>query len=120
MKLSIAALLLALATAAGAAETPPTGTPATTPRIAFLPLVDDYFPPASRTSNEQGTTTVKICYDGQGKPVEITVTESSMFPRLDQAALRWGRAVRITPSVSGGQPQPGCLVVPVKFSLEKT
>jgi periplasmic protein TonB len=83
-------------------------------------VVDDYLPAASRTANEQGTTKVKVCYTDQGKPVEVTVVESSSFARLDDAALRWSKGMRITPGVTGGQSQPGCLVVPVKFTLEKT
>lgn len=121
MRLPIAVLLLA-STAAAAAETPPSDLPAihpVIPRFAFKPQVDDYYPSAARSLKEQGTTTIRLCYDDQGRPDPVTVHESSGFKRLDEAAVRWGKAVRITPGVQRGQPQPDCHRIPVQFSLEE-
>jgi protein TonB len=120
MKLPIAVLLLILVAAAPAAESPPPDFPVTLPRFAFKPRVEDYYPAASRGLKEQGTTKLRFCYDERGRPDEVTVDESSGFVRLDEAAVRWGKAVRITPGVFGKQPQPGCVKLPVKFSLEKS
>jgi protein TonB len=122
MKFPIAVLLLALATAAGCTEAPSTDMPAISPlfpRFAFKPQVEDYYPSASRSLKEQGTTTIRLCYDEQGRTNQVTMVESSGFSRLDEAAVRWGKAVRVTPGIDRGQPQPDCHKIPVKFSLEK-
>jgi TonB family protein len=120
MKTPTLVLFIACATAAAAAESPPTDIPAILPRYAFKPQVEDYYPSTSRTMKEQGTTEIRLCYDVQGRPNEVTVGESSRFARLDEAALRWGKAMRITPGLYGGRPQPACVKIPVKFSLEKS
>jgi len=119
MKLSTLVMFLACATAA-AAESPPNGKPITVPRYASKPLVEDYYPAASRSQNEQGTTKLELCYDDQGRTTQVTVKESSGFVRLDEAASRWGKAVRTIPGFIGGRPRPGCVSIPVKFSLEKS
>jgi protein TonB len=106
--------------AAVASESPPTGIPMSLPQYAFEPQVEDYYPAASRSLKEQGTTKIKLCYDHQGRPIQLIVEESSSVARLDEAAVRWGKAVRIIPGLIDGQPYPGCVMVLVKFSLEKS
>jgi TonB family protein len=113
-------MFFACATVAVAAESPPNGIPKSMPRYGFKPLVEDYYPAASRDLKEQGTTKIRLCYDEQGRPIQLTVKESSNFARLDEAAVRWGNAVRISPGLINGRSQQGCVVVPVKFSLEKS
>jgi len=85
---------------------------------SFRPDPRDYYPSASSALGEQGMVKLQICYDERGKPSEVTVDQSSGFQRLDEAAVRWGKAVRFRPAVINGQSQPGCAVVPVQFSME--
>lgn len=120
MKLPTLVMFLMSAASAAAAESPPSGEATTLPRYAFKPLVDDYYPSASRSQKEQGTTKLELCYDDQGRSTQVKVGESSGFAKLDQAALRWGKSVRIAPGLLGGRPRPGCVSIPVKFSLEKS
>ncbi len=120
MKLPVALVLLAFATATACSESPPHDIPANLPRYAFKPQVEDYYPAASRALKEQGTTKIRLCYDDRGRPRDVTVDESSTFSRLDEAAVRWGKAVRVTPGIFRRQPQPACVKIPVKFSLEKS
>ncbi len=118
MKLPLAVLLLASATAAAAAQpAPPARNSVAGAGYVFKPNPDDYYPAASRELKEEGLTKLKLCYDLQGKPVEVTVDASSGFERLDEAALRYGQAVRIRPGLIDGQPLSGCVLVPVRFSL---
>jgi TonB family protein len=116
MKLAVAVMLLALATAAVAAEMTPPGRSVTGAGYAFRPDPQDYYPETSRELNEQGLAKVKLCYDLQGKPVEVTLDTTSGYTRLDEAAVRYGRAVRIRPGSVNGELQTGCVVVPVRFS----
>lgn len=120
MKFFAILTLLSYATTAFAAESPTTGKSETLPRYALLPLIKNYYPAASLNLKEEGTTMIRLCYDDQGKPNQVTIIESSGFGRLDEAALRWGNAVRITPGLSRGQPRPDCVRIPVKFSLEQS
>jgi TonB family protein len=115
MKLPIAVLLLALTTAATAAESPPAGISVVPAGYAFRPDPQDYYPSISREEKEEGLTKIKLCYDLDGIPADVTLDESSGFTRLDEAALRYGRAMRIRPGRIDGQPQPGCVTVPVRF-----
>lgn len=85
---------------------------------AFKPDPADYYPSASKSLNEEGLAKVRICYDLKGKPEEVTVDESSNFSRLDEAAIRYGKAVRIKPGSVDGKQTTGCVVVPVRFSLK--
>jgi hypothetical protein len=74
-------LLLAFAIAAAAAEPTPGGRPTTVPRYASKPPVEDYYPAGSRSAKEQGTTKLNLCYDDQGRPIQVTVKESSFHYR---------------------------------------
>ncbi len=110
MKLQCVVLLLMGVAAASAAEPPP--------RFAFKPLVADYYPPTSIVLEEQGTVMIRLCHNESGRITASTLDQSSGFQRLDQAAIRMGRQFRFIPRVTNGQPQPDCVVVPVKFSLQ--
>lgn len=116
MKLAVAVMLLSSATAATAAEMTPPGRSVIGAGYTFKPDPRDYYPEASRELDEQGLAKIKLCYDLQGKPVEVTLDTTSGYTRLDEAAVRYGRAVRIRPGSVNGELQTGCVVVPVRFS----
>lgn len=85
---------------------------------AFKPDPADYYPSASKSLNEEGLAKVRVCYDLKGKPTEVTADDSSGYSRLDEAAIRYGKAVRIRPGSTDGKVETGCVVVPVRFSLK--
>jgi len=120
MRLPTLAILLAYAATAGAADAPPTLVPAQLLAYAHIPATDDYYPEVSRALKEQGTVSLALCYNQQGKPVELSVVKSSGFSRLDSAALRWGRSVRIKPAIITGIARSGCVSIRAAFSLEPT
>jgi TonB family protein len=122
MKLHALVMLMACATAAVAAEPPRTAMPGQPNYIfiAFKPDISDYYPAAARAMGEQGTASLVLCYDQRGRSIDVTVVNSSGFTRLDDAAFKWGKAVRVNPAVKDGAAQPGCVFVPAKFSLEKS
>jgi len=117
MKLPGIVLLLACVTAASAAEPPRVRNLQSPASYAYKPDIADYYPATSRNLGEQGVVKVTLCYDDLGKPFQSSVAESSGFTRLDEAAVRWAKAVRIKPGAIDGQPQPGCVVIPARFSL---
>lgn len=120
MKVSSLLLTLACASAIGAAERPPADLSTPSPEIARTPPVEDYYPPTSRVLGEQGIVELRLCYDEQGKVIESIVEQSSTYKRIDDAAVKMGKAYRIKPNVINGQPQSGCTTVPVEFSLEES
>jgi TonB family protein len=119
MKVSCLVLTLAWASATSAAELPPTDMSTPLPEFSRTPLVADYYPPTSRVLGEQGRVKLRLCYDQEGKVTASTLEQSSTFKRIDQAAVQMGKAYRIKPNFINGLPQPGCVVVPVEFSLEE-
>jgi TonB family protein len=119
MKVSGLVLTLAWASAISAAQQTPTEMSNLLPEFARTPLVEDYYPPTSRVLGEQGRVTLHLCYDEQGKVIASTLEQSSTFKRIDDAAVKMGKAYRIKPNVINGQPQSGCTVVPVEFSLDQ-
>jgi TonB family protein len=116
MKLHSTVLLLAWSAVACGAERPPAAT-LPLPRFAVEPLVEDYYPPVSRTLGEQGTATIRVCFDNRGKAIESTIVESSGYRRLDQAAVQMGKAYRAMSQIANGQPQSDCELIPVEFIL---
>jgi TonB family protein len=120
MKLPALVMFLACTTAVVAADSPPARVYETLPRYAFKPLIEDYYPAVSRALAEQGTVGLKLCYDIRGRPIQVTVEESSSHKRLDEAAVRWSRSVRIRLGTFNGMPRPGCVLARAKFSLERS
>lgn len=122
MRLPALCMFLTCATAAVAAEPPRTAAP---PQqlayayIAFKPDISDYYPADSRALGEQGTVSLVLCYDRDGEPDDVTVVNSSGIDRIDEAAVRWGRAVRISAAIRNGAPKADCVWVPAQFSLER-
>jgi TonB family protein len=98
--------------------------PATAPRsqagpgYAFKPEVGQYYSPDSVSMGEEGLVKVRACYDTKGVVVDTAVDGGSGYARLDESAVRYAKAVRMRPAVIDGVPQPGCVVLPVQFSLK--
>jgi periplasmic protein TonB len=92
--MSIAGLLLSLATAQAGAQ------PAV-PRGAVVPI-DDY-PPAALRAEEQGDTGFHLRIDTAGRVIECTVTKGSGSAVLDAATCRLAlRRARFSPARDAG------------------
>lgn len=82
------------------------------------PPTDDYYPPTSRRMNETGKAIVAICWGTDGKVNnEPKIATTSGSSRLDEAAVRYGKVVRMVPGTVNGQPEAGCGNLPVTFKL---
>jgi protein TonB len=80
---------------------------------------DDDFPDASRRAEEQGVTRVSYVVDTDGKVSSCTVTQSSGFPRLDDATCKIiMRRFRFNPATRDGQPVPETKSQPVRWQLK--
>jgi len=85
---------------------------------ASQPDSEEYYPPSSKRLSEQGNVVVRSCLDDKAKITEVTVQEASSFPKLDEAALKYARALRYAPATENGKPIAGCFSFRVKFQLK--
>jgi periplasmic protein TonB len=88
-------------------------------RKGTQPMSDDYYPPTSKRLEEQGNAIVELCVGENGKLAqEPVVKTSSNFPRLDEAAIKYTKALRLQPATEGGKPVSDCFSLRVKFELK--
>ena len=76
------------------------------------------YPALSRRLNEEGKVLLKVRVSAQGTALDVVVSKSSGFPRLDAAAMdavgRW----RFVPARRGDEPIDSSVVVPIAFALD--
>ncbi len=79
---------------------------------------EQYYPPASRRNNEEGVTQVHVCIGSNGKMQgDPTVEKGSGFPKLDEAAVTYAKAVRYLGGSDDGKPIDSCFSFNVRFKL---
>lgn len=76
------------------------------------------YPPMSRRRGEQGKVLVLVAVTPGGRPGEVSLRQSSGYPRLDEAALKAVRAWRFVPARRGETAVATSVVVPITFRLE--
>lgn len=76
------------------------------------------YPPASRRMREEGTVVLRVRVDAEGRAAEVTLRESSGYPRLDERALDTVKRWKFVPARQGGQPVEAWVIVPIQFSLK--
>lgn len=82
------------------------------------PSTADYYPPSSRRNGEEGVTTVRACVNTDGRTAGTpTVTKSSGFDKLDEAAVKWASRARWSAGTVDGAPAQSCNQFNVRFKL---
>ncbi|HVY24258.1 MAG TPA: TonB family protein [Steroidobacteraceae bacterium] len=79
---------------------------------------DDFYPYASKRDGEEGLVMVSFVVDVSGRPSNIQVATSSGFPRLDEAAIKYVKTVRLLPATKNGVPFPYETRLPIRFKLK--
>jgi len=105
--------------AAGLAGAGSHGAPGTGPGTLAHYLSDpkpDY-PELARQMRQQGVVELSVVVDAAGSVAEVSISRSSGYPMLDQAAVQAVRRWRFEPARAGGLPVPSKVQVPVRFSL---
>jgi periplasmic protein TonB len=98
---------------------PSTATVVTTKAVAtYKPPIDDYYPPTSVTLGEEGRPIVKVCWDVKGKVLSSDLETSSGKKRLDDAAAKYGKQIKMRPGTVDGQPVAACATQAVVFTLK--
>lgn len=85
--------------------------------VEYVQFEPPLYPSLSRRLGEQGLVVVRVHIDELGRPVEVTVSVSSGFLRLDEAAVRAVRAARFRPRYEGHRARPAFALVPIRFTL---
>lgn len=79
--------------------------------------VEPTYPSASRRAGEEGTVRLKVLVDEKGRPRDVTVANSSGFPRLDQAAMEAVRKWRFVAATDGTNAISAWTQVAITFRL---
>lgn len=66
------------------------------------------YPAPSVRAQEQGVTGLQVCVDARGRVSSASLASTSGHVRLDEAALKWVREARFTPSSVDGVAQAMC------------
>jgi protein TonB len=82
---------------------------------AYLNNTKPVYPERSRELNEEGVTTLKVRVGADGRALEVSVSRSSGYRRLDQAATDAVSRWRFVPAKRRGKPVESELTVPVRF-----
>jgi periplasmic protein TonB len=106
------------APAAITAETSPAPPVGETANMKVNKRVDPIYPAASRRAGEEGTGVYRVLVDANGRPLEVSVLQSSGHPRLDEAALVAVKKWTFSPAMQAGQGVQSWTRVQVKFELK--
>ncbi len=98
-----------------AAEAAPT-TPKTIKGRNYQPE----YPPSSKRNGEEGTVVLEILVLEDGTVSDVKVSQSSGFPKLDEAAENEARrSFKFQPGTKGGKPVAVRFNIKIKFKIEK-
>jgi periplasmic protein TonB len=93
--------------------------PAEVASLSVKNRVDPPYPAQSRRAGEEGTVTVRVLVDPNGRPSDVSVAQSSGHPRLDQAAMEAIKKWRFAAAVQGGSAVAAYTTVKVTFRLDQ-
>lgn len=87
-------------------------------RGGYLDNPKPRYPALSLELNESGTVRVRVQVSAEGRPLDVSLAQSSGYPRLDRAALEAVRQWRFVPARRGQEAIPFNFIVPVDFSIK--
>ena len=93
------------------------GAPGT--RARYLSNPKPEYPEEAKEMRQQGVVVVSVEVGVDGHSNDVSVSRSSGFPQLDQAAVRGVRRWIFEPARAAGQPVSSHVEVPVRFSLSE-
>ena len=93
--------------------------PAEVSNLQVQHRTDPVYPPASRRAGEEGTTVLRVLVDERGRPGDVSIVQSSGFPRLDQSAVEAIRRWTFAAARNGSQTVRAYTTVRVSFRLDR-
>lgn len=97
-----------------AVKTNPRFDPVHPPRVG-----NKYYPKESLRAHEQGKCLVKITIQADGKTRDASITQSTGFPRLDQACLQALVPGHFIPATEDGTPVEVTREIPIVWVLNR-
>lgn len=85
---------------------------------AYLQNPQPPYPSMSRRLGEEGKVLLKVRVSAQGSALEVAVSKSSGFPRLDAAGVDAVTRWRFVPARRGDEAIESSVVVPITFALD--
>ncbi|MGE5469553.1 MAG: energy transducer TonB [Bacteroidota bacterium] len=76
------------------------------------------YPVLSRRNGETGKVLLKVRVSAQGSALDVAVSKSSGYPRLDTAAIEAVLQWRFVSARRGDEPLESSVIVPITFALE--
>ena len=76
------------------------------------------YPPISRDNGEEGTVTLLLAVQPDGSVSDIRIARSSGHQRLDAAAQKALRNIKLQPATCHGKPIAMRLTMPITFTLK--
>jgi protein TonB len=76
------------------------------------------YPALSRRLSEEGKVLLKVRVSAQGTALDVAVSKSSSFARLDAAAVEAVSRWRFVPARRGDEAVDSSVIVPITFALE--
>ena len=76
------------------------------------------YPPLSRRQGEEGKVLLKVRVSAKGDALDVAISKSSGFPRLDSAAIDAVSHWRFVPAKRGDETVDSSVIVPITFALE--
>jgi protein TonB len=101
----------------GSSHAGPIGPPSS--RASYLSNPRPDYPGEARLQHQQGLVILSVEVAADGRADNVTMTRTSGFPLLDQAALNAVRAWRFEPAHAAGLPVPSQVDVPIRFTLSQ-
>ena len=76
------------------------------------------YPSLSRRNSEEGRVMLKVRVSAQGNALDVAISKSSGYSRLDTAAADAVTRWRFVPAKRGDEPVESSVIVPITFALE--
>lgn len=76
------------------------------------------YPTLSRRNGEEGKVLLKVRVSAQGSALDVAVSKSSGYGRLDSAAAEAVARWRFVPARRGDEPVESSVIVPITFAFE--
>ncbi|MDR1195650.1 MAG: TonB family protein [Endomicrobium sp.] len=85
--------------------------------LKILRAPKPFYPQESRKSKEEGEVIVAVAVSPEGKIQSVNIAVSSGFSRLDEAALKAAKKIRLSKETINPDEEPVTLRVPYKFKI---
>ena len=66
------------------------------------------YPASSVRNREQGTTVLNACVTTEGRLVDVHLSQSSGYPKLDEATVTWAKRAKYKPAMFGDEALAVC------------